>query len=158
MLIKRLNSENAVLKSLVGIKEDYVLNNILLRSADPEYKPLVFIGIESKESYETVRDMLLRAMPLPAQGGGKINKQARAMITIANSNSNQNSNQNQSGGKKKSKPKNSIKNLNMPNFVILVVVMTVEGVNAGRILDITINCTEQIFRKSAPFVGNSVIS
>ena len=106
--IKRLDSENAVLKSLGGVKEDYVLNNVLLGSVDPEYKPLVIIGIENKESYETVRDMLLRAMPHPAQGGGKKNKQARAMATIANANSNQN----QSGGKKKSKTKNSIKNLN----------------------------------------------
>ena len=101
IFIKRLDTENALLKSLGGVKEDYVLNNVLLGSADPEYKPLVIIGIENKESYETVRDMLLRAMPHPARVGGKKDKQVRAMATIANGNSNQN----QSGGKKISKPK-----------------------------------------------------
>ena len=71
--IKRLDTENALLKSLGGKQEDYVLNSILLGASDPDYKLLVIIGIESSESYEAVRDMLLRAMPHPAQGGGKKN-------------------------------------------------------------------------------------
>ena len=60
-LIKRLNTENALLKSSGGKQEDYVLNNILLGASDQEYKPLVIIGSEKLESYGTVRDMLLRA-------------------------------------------------------------------------------------------------
>ena len=74
-----MDTENALLKSLGGHQENYVLTNILLSASDPEYKPLVTIGIDSKESYENVRDMLLRAMPHPAQGGGKKNKQAKVL-------------------------------------------------------------------------------
>ena len=35
--IKRLDTENALLKSLGGKHEDYVLNNILLGASDPDY-------------------------------------------------------------------------------------------------------------------------
>ena len=47
------------------MQEDYALKNILLDASDPEYKPLVIIDIENRDSYEMVRDTLLRAMPYP---------------------------------------------------------------------------------------------
>jgi hypothetical protein len=106
MFIKRLDQEYALLLSLGGVQEDYILNELLLGAADPEYKPLVILGIDSKESYDTVRDKLLRAMPHPSATSKKSKKdEARANNLIAPSNS-------KSGGKKGSKNKNSIKNLN----------------------------------------------
>ena len=61
--IKRLDTENA----LLGCKqEDYVLNNILFGASDPDYEPIVIIGIVSRRPYETVSDMLLHALPRPA--------------------------------------------------------------------------------------------
>jgi len=93
---------------LGGHQEDYVLNEILLSAADTAYKPLVILGIDSNESYITVRDKILRAMPHPLTCGGSRNrnKQAQANNTVGPSHSNQ------SGGKQNSKSRNSIKNLN----------------------------------------------
>ena len=76
-----MDSENTVPERPGGIKEDYVLNDILLGASDPEYKPQVIIGIESKEPYETDTNMMIRDMPHPAQGGGKKSKEAHAMAT-----------------------------------------------------------------------------
>jgi hypothetical protein len=106
MFIKRLDQEYALLLSLGGVQEDYILNELLLGAADSEYKPLIILGIDSKESYDTVRDKLLRAMPHPPATSRKDKKdEARANNSIGPSNS-------KSGGKKGSKTKNTIKSLN----------------------------------------------
>ena len=105
MFIKRLDQEYALLLSLGGVQEDYILNELLLGAADPEYKPLIILGIDSKESYNTVRDKLLRAMPHPAATKKDKKDEARVNNLIGPSNS-------KSGGKNGSKTKNSIKNLN----------------------------------------------
>ena len=76
------------------------------------------------------------------------------MATIANGNSNQN----QSGGKKHSKTEIQLK-IQMPNFKIsVVVVVTVGGVCAVRIVDITINRAERTYQRNALSVRNSATS
>ena len=71
---------------------------------DSEYKPLVIIGIEGRQFYETDREMLLRVMPHPAQDGEKDkHKQARVeAVAAANG-------QEQSGGKKLKNQKLNLK-------------------------------------------------
>ena len=71
------------------------------------------------------------------------------MATIANGNLNQN----QSGGKKHSKTKNSIKTNIMQNFKFSVVVVIARGVNAVRILDVTITRVERTYRDPLPLLA-----
>ena len=114
------------LKSLGGEQPDYVLNGLLRAGADPDFKTAVILGMAANQSYEFIRDQMLKILPHPAQssgGGGNMQHSTHNTSTggegkgkshniTSNSKGPSGQRFDSSGGKSKSKSRNRNKNQN----------------------------------------------